>query len=97
MFTSVKTALMITISPMYGNFNGFPPTFITCDYNETLFADSIWLYRKLQEIGIKVKMIQMRGAFHAFATTGTQAPETATILKENVEFIKENMACYNSF
>ena len=42
-------------------------------------------------------MIQMKGAFHAFATTGTQAPETATILKENVEFIKENMACYNSF
>ena len=44
-----------------------------------------------------VKMIQMKGAFHAFATTGTQAPESATILKENVEFIKENMACYNSF
>lgn len=39
----------------------------------------------------------MKGAFHAFATTGTQAPETAKILKENVEFIKENMACYNSF
>ena len=85
------------ISPMYGDYNDFPPTFITCDYNETLFADSIWLYRKLQKIGIKVKMIQMKGAFHAFATTGTQAPETATILKENVEFIKENMACYNSF
>lgn len=76
------------ISPYYGDFTDFPPAFITCDYNETLFADSIWLYRKLQEMNIEVRMIQMKGAFHAFATTGTQAPETKQILLENIEFIK---------
>lgn len=36
------------ISPIFGDFSGFPPTFITCDYNETLYADSKALYDKLQ-------------------------------------------------
>ena len=39
-------------------------------------------------MNIEVRMIQMKGAFHAFATTGTQAPETKQILLENIEFIK---------
>lgn len=78
------------ISPYYGDFIDFPPTFISCDYNETLFADSIWLYRKLEAMQIEVKMIQMKGAFHAFATTGTQTPETKQILMENTDFIKMN-------
>ncbi len=78
------------ISPYYGDFTDFPPTFITCDYNETLFADSMCLYRKLEEMQIEVKMIQMKGAFHAFATTGTQTPETKQILIENIKFIKKN-------
>ncbi|MBR1421941.1 MAG: alpha/beta hydrolase [Ruminococcus sp.] len=76
------------ISPVFGDFAGFPPTFITCDANETLFADSIWLYRKLKGLGIAVKMIEMRGAFHAFSTIGTGSPETKLILKENIEFIR---------
>lgn len=76
-------------SPYYGDYTDFPPTFITCDYNETLFADSIWLYRKLEQTQIEVRMIQMKGAFHAFATTGTQTPETKKILLENIAFVKD--------
>lgn len=77
------------ISPYYGVFTDFPPTLITCDYNETLFADSIWLYRKLEQMQIEVQMIQMKGAFYAFATTGTQTPETKQILLENIDFIND--------
>lgn len=75
------------ISPIYGDFTDFPPTFITCDTNETLYADSAWLYRKLTEQGTDVRMIEMQGAFHAFATIGTGSPETARILSESVEHI----------
>ena len=39
------------ISPLFGNYNGFPPTFITCDYNETLYADSKALYTKCEQAG----------------------------------------------
>ena len=76
------------ISPIYGDFSRFPPLFITCDCNETLFADSMAVYNKCEKAGVNVRMIQMKGTFHAFAATGTAAPETKQILKENIEFFR---------
>lgn len=75
------------ISPFYGDFEGMPPIFLTCDYNETLFADSMAIYRKCRAAGTTVKMVQMKGTFHAFATMGTRTPETEKILRENTSFV----------
>ena len=75
------------ISPMFGDFSGFPPTFITCDYNETLAEDSYCLYDKLEQAGTEVEMVVMKGAFHAFATIGTGAPETKKLLEDNNRFM----------
>lgn len=75
------------ISPIYADFKGFVPTLITCDSNETLYADSLALHNALEKAGIFAKMIEMKGAFHAFAAIGTDAPETSEILKETKELI----------
>lgn len=77
------------ISPIFGDFNDFPPTFITCDYSETLYADAKALYEKCAQNGIPVEMIVIKGAFHAFATIGTGTPETKQILEENIAFMKK--------
>lgn len=77
------------ISPIFGNYKGFPPTFITCDYNETLYADAKALYEKCVQNRIFVEMVEMKGAFHAFATIGTGTPETKQILEENIAFMKK--------
>lgn len=75
------------ISPLFGDFSKFPPTFITCDYNETLYADAKALYDKCVQAQIDAELIEVKGAFHAFATIGTGTPETKQILEENIEFI----------
>ena len=75
------------ISPLFGNYKSFPPTFITCDYNETLYADSAAIYKKCEEAEVDVEMVVMKGAFHAFATIGTGTPETRQLLEENIAFI----------
>lgn len=79
------------ISPIFGNFEGFAPVFITCDYNETLYADSKALYKKCTEASVTATLVEVKGAFHAFATIGTGTPETTKILKENIEFIKNHI------
>lgn len=79
------------VSPLYGDFSNFPPVFLTCDYNETLYADSMAIYKKCRDSKTPVKMVQMRGAFHAFATMGTRTPETERILIENISFIEEHL------
>lgn len=80
------------ISPIYGDMKDFPPLRITCDSNETLYADSLALYNKCEQAGINVCLIEMRGTFHAFATIGTGTPETKQILIENMQFINECFA-----
>ncbi|MBR1597281.1 MAG: alpha/beta hydrolase [Lachnospiraceae bacterium] len=79
------------VSPLYGYYKNFPPTFITCDYNETLYADSMELYHMCEDAGVDVRMIQMQGAFHAFATMGTGTPETMKILEDMKLFIKKSI------
>lgn len=77
------------ISPLFGDFSGFPPIFITCDYNETLYADARALYDKCEQAGVDAELVVMKGAFHAFAATGTGTPETSRILKENIAFMNQ--------
>lgn len=79
------------VSPLFGNYKDFPPTFITCDYNETLYADSAAIYRRCEEAGVEVEMVVMKGTFHAFATIGTGTPETEKILGENIDFINKHL------
>lgn len=77
------------ISPLFGDYENFPPIFITCDYNETLYADAKSLYKKCEQLGVDVELIEMKGAFHAFATIGTGTPETKQILEENIAFMNK--------
>lgn len=77
------------ISPLFGDYENFPPIFITCDYNETLYADAKALYKKCDQLGVDVELIEMKGTFHAFATIGTGTPETKQILEENIAFMNK--------
>ena len=78
------------VSPYYGDFNGFPPAFITCESHETLLADSVALDGLLERVGVHAKTIQLNGAFHAYAGLGERTPETKKILNECINFINEN-------
>lgn len=75
------------LSPIYGDFTNFPPVFISCDFNEWLFADSMTLYEKCQKQGVDVHMVEMKNSFHSWAMLGSETPETLQLLKENVDFI----------
>lgn len=79
------------ISPIFGDYVDFPPTFITCDYNETLYADAKALYKKCEQAGVDVELIEMKGTFHAFASIGTGSPETKQILEESIAFINKHI------
>lgn len=79
------------LSPLYDtNEAQYPPVFITCDAHETLRADSEILHDKCEKAGVNVKLIELEGSFHSFATTGTGVPETKQILQENCRFILDS-------
>lgn len=77
------------ISPYFGSYEGLPPVFITCDKDEVLYADALYVYEKCAEAGVRAEMVVMKGAFHAFATVGDATPETAQLVRDYIAFMND--------
>lgn len=54
------------ISPLYGDFIGFPPIYIQVGDNEILLHDSINLYKKMLKANVLVKIDVYKGMWHVF-------------------------------
>lgn len=91
MYVRWKDATAPFISPIYGDFDGFPPTFISCDANETLNEDSKALYRKCKEAGTPVSLTEFTGSYHAIGISGIAMPETKQLLLDNIDFINNSI------
>lgn len=54
------------ISPLFGDFTGFPPTYIQVGDLEVLMSDSTMLQKKMSKEGVKVSMDVYKGMWHVF-------------------------------
>ncbi len=54
------------ISPLFGDFEKFPPTYIQVGENEILYSDSTRLYKRMAEAGVLVKIDKFEGMCHVF-------------------------------
>ena len=79
-----------SVSPYFGDYSGFPPVFLTCDSGEGLYADSLYVYERCVEAGVRAELIEMKGAFHAFATMGGGSPETRKLTEDFISFMRES-------
>lgn len=54
------------ISPLFGDFEGFPPTYIQAGDNEILLSDSVSLHKKLVAANVSVRMNVYKRMWHVF-------------------------------
>lgn len=54
------------ISPLFGSFKDFPPTYIQVGENEILLSDSVRLYRRMKKYGVDVTYEEFPGMWHVF-------------------------------
>lgn len=54
------------ISPLFGEFEGFPPTYIQVGDNEILLSDSMMLHKKMIKANVSVKIDVFKGMWHVF-------------------------------
>lgn len=73
------------ISPLYGSFKGFPPTYIQVGNNEILLSDSTLLYKKLIKENVTVKMDIFKNMWHVFQMSPFKTAYEA--MDKNAEFI----------
>ena len=75
------------ISPLFGDVEGFPPTYIQVGGNEILLDDSVMLYRKMLKASVAVRLDMFRGMWHVFQMSPFKRAYEA--MDRNAEFIYE--------
>lgn len=73
------------ISPLFGDFKGFPPTYIQVGENEILLSDSVRLHQAFVEKNVSVRMDIYPGMWHVFQMSPVKAARAA--MDKNAEFI----------
>lgn len=73
------------ISPLFGNFDGFPPTYIQVGENEILLSDSERLHQAFVDANVSVRMDMYPGMWHVFQMSPVKAARDA--MDKNAEFI----------
>ena len=73
------------ISPLFGDYKGFPPTYIQVGSNEILQDDAVMLYKKFLKDDVCVKMEVFRGMWHVFQMSPFKTAYEA--MDKNAEFI----------
>lgn len=73
------------ISPLFGDYAGFPPTYIQVGNNEILLDDSVMLYKKLLKANVSVRLDIFKGMWHVFQMSPFKTAYEA--MDKNAEFI----------
>lgn len=74
-----------SVSPLFGEFEGFPPTYIQVGDQEILQSDSVLLYKKMQQAGVNVTLDVFKGMWHVFQMSPFKTAVEA--MDKNAEFI----------
>ena len=73
------------ISPLFGDFEVFPPTYIQVGENEIIIRDALRLHRTFIEKNVPVKIDIYPGMWHVFQMSPVKAARAA--MDKNAEFI----------
>lgn len=73
------------VSPLFGDFTGFPPTYIQVGENEILQSDSLLLHDRMVQANVAVKMDVFERMWHVFQMSPFKTAYGA--MDKNAEFI----------
>lgn len=75
------------LSPLFGELEGFPPTYIQVGENEILYSDAVRLYEKLCEDNVLARIDRYEKLWHVFQMSPIKAAQEA--INKCAEFIYE--------
>ena len=77
------------ISPLFGVFDDFPPTFITVGTGDSLLDDARRVTAALRAAGVEVTLREIPGALHGFAVL--PVPEARDAIRDIAAFIRRRL------
>jgi monoterpene epsilon-lactone hydrolase len=76
------------VSPVYGDFHGFPPLLIQVGSEEILLDDSLMLTEKAKAAGVDVTLKIWDGMWHVWQALGDLIPENKKTFEEIGQFVQ---------
>lgn len=79
------------ISPVYGDFNGFPPTYLVSGTRDMLLSDTVRVHRRLREAGVAADLNVYEGLSHAGYMIVADSPESQQVYSELGHFLLDHL------
>ncbi len=75
------------VSPVFGEYNGFPPTMFLVGSDEMLLSDTLTIKEKMDKAGIKTELILGEKMFHVWPVYHMLLPEAKKAMNEILRYI----------
>lgn len=79
------------LSPVYGNYEGFPPTILTSGTRDLFLSNTVRVHRKLRRAGIEADLNVYEGQAHGYYTFDENAPEAKEVFTEIGTFFDKHL------
>jgi len=79
------------ISPIYGDFKGFPPTILTTGTRDLFLSNTVRTHRKLRRAGVVADLNVYEGQSHAQYQFNINAPETREAFTDIAKFFDRHL------
>lgn len=80
------------VSPVYGEFDEFPPTYLVSGTRDILLSDTVRVHRKLRVAGVEADLNVYEGLSHAEYAMAGDSPEFRQVYGELVVFLDKHLA-----
>ena len=79
------------ISPIYGDFSGFPPTILTSGTRDLFLSNTVRTHRKLRRAGVEAELNVYEGISHGQYGADVNAPETKEAFTDIARFFDKHL------
>jgi acetyl esterase/lipase len=80
------------LSPIYGDFHGFPPAILTTGTRDLLLSNTVRAHRKLKDSGVEAELNVFEAQSHAQYSRDDTAPETLAAFGDIAKFFDKHLA-----
>lgn len=80
------------ISPVYGDFHGFPPTFLSSGTRDLFLSNTVRVHRKLRDAGVVTDLTVIEALSHADYVALPDSPESRDVYNDAIAFFHRTLA-----
>lgn len=80
------------VSPVLGDFSGFPPSLLTTGTRDILLSDTVRVYRAMRAAGVDARLEVYEAMSHAEYATAPTSPESASVYGDLAAWFDRHLA-----